>query len=144
MDHAGRNIDHVVLADDVGLSVDRKRTLAALDDVDVVGGGVVMPLAARSAGQQSVEMHVELISAEAWIDQLDLLASSSRHRTDRAFVQMQDFEHARSPLAVPVTRFTVENAWMAVLAAASVDMQYPRDRNGPCDQLKRRAVVARG
>src|ERR671937_2310223 len=107
MDHAGGNIDHVVLADDVGLSVDRKRTLAALDDVDVVGGGGVMPRAARSAGQQSVEMHVELISAEAWIDQLDLLASSSRHRAERTFVQMQDFEHARSPLAVPVKRGSV-------------------------------------
>src|SRR4029077_9136024 len=121
MDHAGGNIDHIVLADDVGLSVDRKRALAALDDIDVVGGGgvmpvagggVVMPLAARSAGQQPVEMHVELIRAEALIDQLDLLAPSFRHRSDRTFVQMQDFEHARSPLAVPVKRET--RGWLSL------------------------------
>ena len=107
MDHAGRNIDHVVLADDVGLSVHRKRALAALDDIDVVGAGVMMSLAARSAGPQPVEMHVELIDAEAWIDQFDLLAPSSGHRSDRTFVQVQDLEHARPPIAVPAKRESV-------------------------------------
>src|SRR5499427_6110839 len=97
MGHAGGNVHHVVLADDVGLAFHGQRALAALDDVDVVGLGVVMPLAARSARHQPVEMDVDLLGAEAGIDQLDLLAPSGLHWACRTFVQMQDFEHARSP-----------------------------------------------
>src|SRR5262249_56392673 len=97
MSHAGGNVTHVVLADDVGLSVHGQRALGALDDVDVVGRGVVMALAARSSRHQPVEMDVDFLGAEARIDQLDLLAPSGLHRARRAFIQMQDFEHARSP-----------------------------------------------
>src|SRR5262249_47069679 len=97
MGHAGGNVHHVVLADDVGLSVHGQRALAALDDIDVVGLGVMMPLAARSSRHQPVEMDVDLLGAETRIDQLDLLAPSGLHRARRTFIQMQDFEHARSP-----------------------------------------------
>src|SRR5262245_1126794 len=110
MGHAGGNVHQVVLADDVGLGGHGQRALAALDDIDVVGLGVVMPLAARSARHQPVEMDVDLLGAEAGIDQLDLLAPSGLHRARRTFIQMQDFEHARSP---------------TVLAAATARMQYP-------------------
>jgi hypothetical protein len=74
-----------------------QRALAALDDIDVVGRGVVMALAARSSRHQPVEMDVDLLGAEARIDQLDLLAPSGLHRARRTFIQMQDFEHTRSP-----------------------------------------------
>src|SRR5215468_3687516 len=94
MSHAGGNVDHVVLADDVSLSVHGQRPLAALDDIDVVGRGVVMALAARSSRHQPVEMDVDLLGAEARIDQLDLLASSGLHWARRTFIQMQDLEHA--------------------------------------------------
>src|SRR5262249_45344780 len=97
MGHAGGNVHHVVLADDVGLSVHGQRALAALDDIDVVGLGVMMPLAARSSRHQPVEMDVDLLGAETRIDQLDLLAPSGLHWACRTFIQMQDFEHARSP-----------------------------------------------
>src|SRR5262245_63048078 len=60
MGHAGGDVDHVVLADDVRLSVHGQRTLAALDDIDVVGLGVMMPLAARSARHKPVELAVDL------------------------------------------------------------------------------------
>src|SRR5262252_10522023 len=46
MGHASGNVNHVVLADDVGLAVHGQRAFAALDDIDVVGRGVVMVLAA--------------------------------------------------------------------------------------------------
>ena len=39
---------------------------------------------------------VDLLGAEAWIDELDLLASPRLHRTRRTLVQMQDLEHALS------------------------------------------------
>src|SRR2546429_9765704 len=45
MGHAGGNVDYVVLADDVGLSVHRQRPPAPLDDIDVVGRGVGAGLA---------------------------------------------------------------------------------------------------
>src|SRR5262249_31775436 len=73
MGHAGGNVHHVVLADDVGLAVHRQRALAALDDVDVVGLRVLLPLAAWSARHQPVEMDVDLLGAEAGIYELDLL-----------------------------------------------------------------------
>src|SRR5262249_36977380 len=74
MGHAGGNVHLVVLAVHVGLSGHGQRALAALDDVDVVGVGVVMPLAAWSSRHQPVEMDVDLLGAETRIDQLDLLA----------------------------------------------------------------------
>src|SRR5262249_17200258 len=97
MGHAGGNVHHVVLADDVGLFVHGQRALAALDDIDVVGLGVVMALAARPPRHQPVEMDVDFLGAETGIDQLDLLAPSGLHRARRTFIQMQDFDHARSP-----------------------------------------------
>src|SRR5262245_18100794 len=97
MGHAGWNVHHIVLADDGGLAVHGQRALAALEDMDVVGLSEVMPLPAWSARHQPVEMDVELLGAEAGIDQLDLLAPSGLHRARWTFIQMQDFEHARSP-----------------------------------------------
>src|SRR5215831_15659479 len=83
MGHAGGNVHHVVLADDVSLSIDDQRALAAFNDVDIVGVAVAMPLAARSAGHQPVEMHVELLGTETRIDQFDLFSPSCLHRSDR-------------------------------------------------------------
>jgi hypothetical protein len=59
---------------------------------------VAVPLAARSARSQPVEMDIELLGAEARIYQLDLLAASSCHWSDRTLLQMHDLEHGRSPL----------------------------------------------
>src|SRR6266851_3166139 len=56
-----------------------------------------MDLAARTAGDQAVEMHVDLLGAERRVDELDLLAASRLHRVGRAFVQMHDFEQRESP-----------------------------------------------
>ena len=56
MDHAGGDVDHVVLADDVALAFKRERALAAFDDIDVIRLAVVVPLAVRPAGKQPVEM----------------------------------------------------------------------------------------
>src|SRR5262245_5471944 len=91
--HAGGDVHHVVLADQVGLAFDRERALAALDDIDVVRLGMVMHLAARAAGHEPVEMDVDLLGAEARIDQLDLLASPRLHRACRTLLQMHDLEH---------------------------------------------------
>src|SRR5262245_47747917 len=99
--HAGGDVHHVVLADQVGLAFDRERALAALDDIDVVRRGMVMHLAARAAGDEAVEMDVDLLGAEAWIDELDLLASPRLHRARRTLVQMQDLEHALSSFLLP-------------------------------------------
>src|SRR5262245_45951865 len=98
MDHAGGDVDHVVLTDHVGLALNSERALAAFDDIDVIYLGMVMALAAHSAGKQPIEMQVELLGTETCIDQLDLLASSFRHRICRALIQMQDLEHVRSPV----------------------------------------------
>jgi hypothetical protein len=38
-------------------------------------------------------MDVELLGAKARIDQLDLLAASSCHWSDRTLLQMHDLEH---------------------------------------------------
>src|SRR5262245_36407210 len=124
MSHAGGDVDHVVLADDVCLSCNGQRPLPALDDVDVVGRGVVMPLPGRSARHQPVEMDVEFLGAETWIDQLNLLAASWLHRARRTVIEMQDFEHARSP---------------TILAAATARMQYLADRNRPVGSTQARS-----
>src|SRR5262245_32305098 len=92
--HAGGNVYHVVLTDQVGLAFDRERALAALDDVDVVRLGMVMHLAGRAARHEPVEMDVDLLGAEARIDELDLLASPRLHRARRTLLQMHDLEHA--------------------------------------------------
>src|SRR5262249_49686463 len=97
MGHAGGDVDHVVLAGDISLAFERERALAAFEYIDVIRLGMVMALAAHSAGKQSVEMQVELLGAEACIDPLYLLAPSFRHRADRALIQIQDLEHVRSP-----------------------------------------------
>src|SRR5262249_17783830 len=68
MDLAGGDVDHGVLADDIGLAFERERALAAFDDIDVIRLGMVMALAAHSAGKQPVEMQVELLGAETCID----------------------------------------------------------------------------
>src|ERR1700730_3380748 len=63
--HSGGNVDHVVLANHIGLSFDHERALATLDDVDVVGIGMVMQLAARASGNEPIEVNVDLLGAEA-------------------------------------------------------------------------------
>src|SRR5499427_4295488 len=83
MGHAGGNVHHVVLADDVGLSVHGQRALAALDDIDVVGLGVMMPLAARSSRHQPVEMDVDLLGDDSRIEKHNLLAPSALNRARR-------------------------------------------------------------
>src|SRR5262249_22261399 len=45
MGHAGGNVHHVVLADDVGLAVHGQRALAPLDHVDVLPLALLIPLA---------------------------------------------------------------------------------------------------
>src|SRR5262245_63477838 len=95
--HASRNIDDVVLADEVGPVLDRQRPFPALHDIDVVGLRVVMELAARTARDEPVEMNVDLLGPEARIDQLDLLARPRLHRAGRRLIQMPDLEHALVP-----------------------------------------------
>src|SRR5947199_8247249 len=51
MDHAGRDVDHVVLADDIGLAFKRERALAAFDYIDVIRLAMMMPLAGHFAGK---------------------------------------------------------------------------------------------
>src|SRR5262245_4363346 len=121
--HAGGNVHHVVLADQVGLAFDRERALAAFDDVDVVRLGVVMHLAARAARHEPVEMDVDLFGAKARIDELDLLTASRLHRARRTFVEMHDLEHA--PLS------------SSILAAAAARMRYLATVIGHPDGLKR-------
>src|SRR5262249_20033391 len=98
MRHAGGNVHHVVLADEMSLSIDDQRALAAFDDVDIVGLAMAMPLSARSAGCQPGGVHGGLFGTGTRIDQFDLFSPSSPlPRSDRTLVQMQDLEHARSP-----------------------------------------------
>jgi hypothetical protein len=59
--------------------------------------------AEMSAGDEPVEMDVDLLGAERRIDQLDLLAPSRLHGTGRTLIQMQDLEHARLPQRTPAT-----------------------------------------
>src|SRR3954467_692716 len=101
MPHAGRNVDHIVLANCIGLFLDRQRALAALDDIDVVSLGVVVMLAARATRHQPVEMHVDLLGAERWIDELDLLATPRLHRIGRALIQMEYLEQRYLLRALP-------------------------------------------
>src|SRR6266851_1113402 len=56
-----------------------------------------MDLAARAAGHQAVEMHVDLLGAERGVDELDLLAASRLHRVGRALVEVHDLEQRESP-----------------------------------------------
>src|SRR5262249_15487429 len=97
MFHAGGDIHDVVLADTVIRAVDGERPLAAFDDIDVVGTGVVMQFAARATRDKAIEMHIDLLGAEARIDELDLLAPASLHRASRTLLQAQNFEHALFP-----------------------------------------------
>src|SRR5260370_41310658 len=76
MDHAGGDVDHVVLAGDVALAFKRERALAAFDDIDVIRLAVVGPLAVRPAGKQPGEMEAELLGTGTRAAQPDLLASS--------------------------------------------------------------------
>jgi hypothetical protein len=41
-------------------------------------------------------MHIDLLGAKRGIDQPDLLAAPGLHRAHWAFVEVQNFEHARS------------------------------------------------
>src|SRR3979490_3451658 len=95
--HPGRDIDHVVLTNGIGLVLDRQRAFAFLDDVDIVGLGVVVDLAARTARHQAVEMDVDLLGAERRIDELDLLAAPWLHRAGRTLVEMHDLEQSGLP-----------------------------------------------
>jgi hypothetical protein len=92
MSHAGRDIDHVVLAHGVDLVFDGQRPLPALDDINVVGVGVMVVLAARATGHEPVEVHVDLLGPERWIDELDLLATAGLHRVGWALIEMKELE----------------------------------------------------
>ena len=46
---------------------------------------------------EPVEMDVDLLGAEARIDELDLIAAPRLHGIGRTFIQMQDLEHACLP-----------------------------------------------
>src|SRR5262249_14858677 len=126
MDHAGGDVDHVVLTDHEDLALNSERTLAAFDDIDIIRLAVVVPPAGRSTGKQPIEMQVELLGTETGVDQLDLLASSFRHRICRALIQMQDLEHVRSPVPSLPQRFPACNIERTVIV--------------PPDQLKHAAA----
>src|SRR5205085_12333019 len=94
---SGRDVDHVVLANDVALSFHDERALPALDDIDIVGVAMVMQLAAGTAGNEPIEVNVDLLGAKTGIDQLDLLAASGLHGDTRTLAQLQDLEHPFVP-----------------------------------------------
>src|SRR5262249_10154987 len=94
-----RDVDHVVLADRVGLAFDDERPLAPLDDIDIVRIRMVMKLAARPPGGEPVEMKVDLFGTEGGIDELDLLAAASFHRVGRASIEVKDLEQRFHSLA---------------------------------------------
>ena len=47
------------------LSFDRERSLPALHDIDIVGLRMVVNLAARAAGNETIEMHVDILGAQS-------------------------------------------------------------------------------
>src|SRR5580700_7217943 len=71
MRHAGRDENDLIGPDRVGGAGDRQGAFPAPYDIDVVGLRVAMHAAAPAAGDQAVEMQVDLFGPDAGVDQPD-------------------------------------------------------------------------
>ena len=62
--HARRNKNDIVFANNMGFPFNRERPLPAFYDIDIVSFRMMMDLATRAAGHETIEMHVDIFGVQ--------------------------------------------------------------------------------